>query len=297
MLKVVFISGMSGAGKTTAQNTLEDMGYMCIDNMPPTFIPQVVELINKKGDDKQSKIGFIFDVKYHSVKQIVHAYNELKLNKVDGQYEIDLVFLDASDDMLLGRYRETRRTHPLASKNNTLAEGIKKERQLMQTIRENADVIVDTTELSAKELASRLTTLFSEANSLGVFNVMFMSFGFKHGLPVDADFVLDVRFLPNPFYDEKMRVETGMDQDVIDFVLASDGADELLTRTIDYLEYLLANYKLNNRNNFVVALGCTGGQHRSVVLTTALYNHFKTKYTCFTQHRDMEKNQLEILNR
>ncbi|MGL5043123.1 MAG: RNase adapter RapZ [Culicoidibacterales bacterium] len=297
MLKVLLVCGMSGAGKTTTQSALEDLGYMCIDNMPPTFISLVVDLVEKQDEATPKKIGFIFDIKYHSVNNIQTAYNELKDQRNEKKYQIELLFLDAEDNVLLGRYRETRRKHPLASATATLAEAVVKERQLMQKLKQNADVIVDTSQLNMKELTLRLTALFNEANELGIFNVMFMSFGFKHGIPLDADFVLDVRYLPNPFYDETMRLKTGKDALVYDFVLEGAEGVELYEKTMNYLTFLLSKYKKDKRNNFVIAFGCTGGQHRSVAFAEKFYQDFKKKYICFVQHRDMEKNKAEVIKR
>ncbi|GBU10828.1 nucleotide-binding protein [Erysipelotrichaceae bacterium] len=297
MLKVLLVCGMSGAGKTTAQSALEDLGYMCIDNMPPTFIPQVVELVEKKGDFSPAKIGFIFDVKFHSVNNILAALVELREKQVEMEFLTELLFLEATDSVLLGRYRETRRKHPFASGSKTLEQAIEKERDLMQRIKEKSDVIIDTSGLNMKELTLRLTALFNEDNNLGIFNVMFMSFGFKHGVPKDADFVLDVRFLANPFYDKNLRYLTGKNMEVSNFVLENSEGRELFEKTKDYLSYILKKNKENGRNNFVIAIGCTGGQHRSVAIAEALFDSFKPKYLSFIMHRDMEMNQQEVFNR
>lgn len=296
MIKILFVCGMSGAGKTTAQNSLEDLGYMCIDNMPPTFISLVVDLIKKQEENQQKKIGFIFDVKFHSVKQILETYNELKL-VADQELQVELVFLDATDKELLGRYRETRRKHPLSGAKTSLAEGIKKERELLRKMRESADVVIDTTELSTKELTLRINALFGEENSKGIFNVTFMSFGFKYDAPSDADFLLDVRFLPNPFYDVDLRIKTGQDAAVRDYVLETATGKEFMQKTVAYLDYLLAQYQNDKRNSFIVAIGCTGGQHRSVAIAEALYKHFKDNYVAFLKHRDMDKNTIEVKHR
>lgn len=297
MLKVLLVCGMSGAGKTTTQSALEDLGYMCIDNMPPTFIPLVVDLVEKQDEASPKKIGFIFDIKYHSVNNILTAFQGLKEGQIERKYQVELLFLDAQDSVLLGRYRETRRKHPLASATISLADAIQKERQLMQKLKQQADVTVDTSNLNMKELTVRLTTLFNEENTLGIFSVTFTSFGFKHGIPTDADFVLDVRYLPNPFYNEELRILTGKDKAVFDFVRASNGGEELIEKTSEYLDFLLEKYKNDRRNNFIVAIGCTGGQHRSVTIIEALYEIFKEKYVCFVQHRDMEQNQLKVMKR
>lgn len=296
MIKILFVCGMSGAGKTTAQNSLEDLGYMCIDNMPPTFIELVVDLVKKQDEQEQNKIGFIFDVKFHSVKQILETYATLK-QQSNTDVEVAMLFLDAMDEELLGRYRETRRKHPLSSSKSSLAEGIQKERSLLRKTKEAADVIIDTTGLSAKELTLRINAIFGEENSKGIFNVMFMSFGFKYAVPSDADFLLDVRFLPNPFYDIDLRIKTGQDEAVRDYVLKTNAGIDFLERTKEYLGYLLNQYKKDKRNNFVVAIGCTGGQHRSVAIAEYLYNYFKEDYVAFIRHRDMDKNQLELKQR
>jgi len=294
MLKIVFVCGMSGAGKTTAQNALEDLGYMCIDNMPPTFIELVVDLMQKRDDPKQDNIGFVFDVKFHEVKQLVNTYERLK--KRD-DIKVELLFLDANDKGLLRRYRETRRTHPLSTKNISVEEGIAKERQLVKDLELAASVIIDTTDLSSKEFTLRMQELFGEENARGVFNVTFVSFGFKYDIPSDANFLLDVRFLPNPFYDETLRLETGISENVRTYVLETIEATEFLDKTTTYLTYLLKQYQKNNRNNFVVAIGCTGGQHRSVAIAQALAHHFTDHYIVFLKHRDMERNQADLKQR
>jgi len=296
MLKIVFVCGMSGAGKTTTQNALEDLGYMCIDNMPPSFIELVVDLVQERDDKKQNKLGFVFDVKFHEAKALVDMYE--KLRKRD-DIDLTLLFLDADDTALLGRYRETRRTHPLAANegDGSLVEGINRERVLLKEFKDAAEVIIDTTDLSSKELTLRIRALFGQDNKLGIFNVTFMSFGFKYGIPKDADFLLDVRFLSNPFYEKELRVETGMSETVRVYVLETEEGAEFLEQTTTYLTYLLSQYEKDNRNNFVVAIGCTGGQHRSVAITEALASHFKDNYVVFVKHRDMEFNQAEVIKR
>lgn len=296
VIKILLVCGMSGAGKTTAQNSLEDLGFMCIDNMPPTFIELVIDLVKKQNDSLQQKIGFIFDIKFHNVDEILAAYIALE-RQHDAEVEIELVFLEANDKELLGRYRETRRQHPLATTKISLAEAIDKERELLRKLKENAAVIIDTSDLTVKELTLRINTLFGDSNAKGIFNITFESFGFKYGAPLDADFLLDVRFLPNPFYVEVLRVQTGQDEAIKDYVLDTEAGREFIQQTTSFLTYLLAQYKADKRNNFIVAIGCTGGQHRSVAIAEFLYQYFKENYVTFLKHRDMDKNQLEVKHR
>jgi len=294
MLKIVFVCGMSGAGKTTAQNTLEDLGYMCIDNMPPTFIELVIDLMKERDVSKRNNIGFVFDVKFHEARELVATYE--KLRKRD-DIDLSLLFLDADDQALLGRYRETRRMHPLAASDLSLVDGIDKERALLKEFKEEAEVIIDTTHLSTKELTWRMRALFGKENTTGVFNVTFVSFGFKYGIPNDADFLLDVRFLPNPFYEKALRVETGLAKSVSTYVLETEEGITFRSHTETYLTYLLAQYAKDKRNNVIIAIGCTGGQHRSVAIVQALAQHFKDDYIVFVKHRDMDLNQAEVKKR
>ena len=287
---------MSGAGKTTAQNSLEDLGFMCVDNMPPTFIELVVDLLKNQEQNKNDKVGFIFDIKFHDVQQILTTYHHLKQQWYK-EHEIELLFLDASDTELLGRYRETRRIHPLATEHVSLAEAIKQERAITEPLSNEADVVFDTTGLSAKEFTARINSMFGGENKKGIFNITFTSFGFKYGVPADADFLLDVRFLPNPFYVAELRVQTGLTNEVSDYVLATQAGQEFFDKTTMYLEYLLAAYQKDKRNNFIVAIGCTGGQHRSVAIAEALYRYFKDTYVSFVKHRDMDKNTHEVIQR
>jgi len=294
MLKVLFVCGMSGAGKTIAQSALEDFGYMCIDNMPQAFIELVIDLVEESDEAKRHNIGFIFDVKFHEVSDLIATYERLK---VRDDIDLQLLFLDADTKVLVDRYRETGRKHPLASTNVLLEEGIAKERTLLQDLKLTADVIIDTTELNAKELIARMRGLFGSDNTKGSFHVTFVSFGFKYGIPKDADFLLDVRFLLNPFYEKTLRFETGLDEDVKRYVLTKAEGAQFLNKTTDYLTYLLGQYAKENRNQFVVAIGCTGGQHRSVAIVEALATYFKDTYVVFVKHRDMKHNQAEVKQR
>jgi UPF0042 nucleotide-binding protein len=294
MLKVLFVCGMSGAGKTIAQSALEDFGYMCIDNMPQAFIELVIDLVEESDEAKRHNIGFIFDVKFHEVSDLIATYERLKTRD---EIDLQLLFLDADNKVLVGRYRETRRKHPLASTNVLLEEGIAKERTLLQDLKLAADVIIDTTDLSPKELINRMRALFATDALKGSFHVTFVSFGFKYGIPKDADFLLDVRFLLNPFYEKSLRFETGLDASVRSFVLESAEGKQFLVETTEYLTYLLTQYAKEKRNQFVVAIGCTGGQHRSVAIVEALATYFKETYVVFVKHRDMKHNQAEVKQR
>lgn len=293
---ILFVCGMSGAGKTTVQSTFEDMGYMCIDNMPVNFISLVIDLTQNQEQELQQKLVFIFDFKYHRAVDILKIFSEIKQQFTAGQ--VDLLFLDTSDSKLLKRYKETRRRHPFSNNGQIpLTEAISKERRFANKVKDAASLIIDTTNTSVKQLQQKLNSIFNEKGTADIFTIQFMSFGFKYGIPQEADFVLDVRYLPNPFYIDELKTLTGLDEAVSLYVQQSVGAQELFEKTKDYLIFLLKNYKKEERNNIVVAVGCTGGQHRSVVLAEYLYTTFKKKYISFVQHRDMEKNQREVIER
>ncbi|MDO4489306.1 MAG: RNase adapter RapZ, partial [Eubacteriales bacterium] len=256
------VSGMSGAGKTVALKTLEDMGYYCVDNLPVFLIPQFSDLLT---DSKTyTKVAVGVDIRsgeaLGGLSDVIDG-----LDKKNIKY--DIIFLDASDSVLLKRYKETRRNHPL-SKNGTLAEGIEKERQELRWLKDRADYVIDTSNLLSKELRSQLENVINEGKNVFKNLVLtVMSFGFKYGIPQDADLVFDVRFLPNPYYVEGLRQKTGLDSEVYEYVMNHKESEEFYSKLSDLIDFLLPKYVSEGKNSLVIAIGCTGGKHRSVAVT------------------------------
>jgi len=282
-INLLIVTGMSGAGKSVVLDSLEDLGYHCIDNLPPKLLPTLIELI-LDASDNEIKLAVVIDLRSLSFNSI----NEMHLFVADSSYiNVQILFLDADDDALVKRFKETRRSHPLSRDANPLT-GINKERQLLAPIFRLATAKINTSKLSAKQLKDEIVRLYSDDN-LDYFSVTFASFGFKHGTPVDTDVMFDVRFLPNPFYDEAMKTQTGLDQAVYDYVINSDMAQTFLEKLVDLLVFLIPNYKLEGKSQVVVGIGCTGGQHRSVALAKYLAAHFKTTYQTHVVHRNIKQ--------
>lgn len=285
-MKIVIVTGMSGAGKSTALNVLEDEGYYCVDNMPVELIPRFVELA--AGQEKgYNNIAIGVDIRSGAaLGQLGDVLSDMD-NK---HYSYKILYLDCSDEVLVKRYKETRRTHPLA-KDDRVDKGIALERQQMEFLRSRADYIMDTSQMLTRELKQQLESLFVEDGNYSNLYVTVLSFGFKYGIPSDADIVLDVRFLPNPYYIEELKYLTGNDKAVQDYVMASEAAKTFLEKVDDLVEFLLPNYVEEGKNSLVIAIGCTGGKHRSVTLANALANRLKTtEYGSKVEHRDIEKD-------
>jgi RNase adapter protein RapZ len=286
-IQIVIITGMSGAGKTVAIQSFEDLGYFCIDNMPPTLLPKFVELASESGHT-MNKIALVMDLRgrefFDSLFQVL---SELSLNE---RMTPQIMFLDAKDQKLVSRYKETRRSHPLAS---TPLEGISLERQLMEDLKGKANRIIDTTDLKPKQLREKIIEYYKEIDDAPPFTVNVLSFGFKHGIPIDADLVFDVRFLPNPHYIEHLRPKTGLDEEVSSYVLRWQETQKFLDKLLDFLAFVLPQYQREGKSNVVIAIGCTGGKHRSVTLAEAIYKHFGRDYYTEIAHRDHEKGLKE----
>lgn len=282
-VEIVIITGMSGAGKTVAIRSFEDLGYFCVDNLPPTLLPKFLEII-KGSSNKMNKVALVMDLRGREF----FDYLFKSLAELSGTpwVTLQVLFLDASDDTLVRRYKETRRSHPL-SKDGLLLDGIELERKLLEEIKGRAQTIFDTSHLKPRQLRERIIERFSKKNEV-VFNVNIMSFGFKHGIPIDADLVFDVRFLPNPFYIEHMRPKSGLDVDVADYVLKWTDTQQFLNKLTDLLTFILPQYKREGKAQLVIAIGCTGGQHRSVALTEYLYSFYEKDYFVQTTHRDIK---------
>jgi RNase adapter protein RapZ len=286
-IQIVIITGMSGAGKTVAIQSFEDLGYFCVDNMPPTLLPKFVQLASESGN-KMNKIALVMDLRgrefFDSLFQVL---SELSLSE---RMTPQILFLDAKDEKLVSRYKETRRSHPLAS---TPLEGISLERELMEDLKGKANRIIDTTDLKPIKLKEKIIELYKEEDDAPPFTVNVLSFGFKHGIPIDADLVFDVRFLPNPHYIEHLRPKTGLDEEVSSYVLRWQETQKFLDKLLDFLTFVLPQYQQEGKSNVVIAIGCTGGKHRSVTLAEAIFKHFNKDFYTEISHRDHEKGLRE----
>ena len=287
-MKMIIVTGMSGAGKSTALNVLEDEGYYCVDNMPISLIPKFAELANA-GEDGYSNIAIGVDIRSgHSLIELDAVLDDMKAE----HYNYTILFLESRDDVLVKRYKETRRTHPLAKDDHDRIDNvIRLEREELKFLKNRADVIIDTSQMLTRELKTELENIFFNDKNFKNLFVTVLSFGFKYGIPADADLVFDVRFLPNPYYVEELKYLTGNDKPVQDYVKKAPEALEFLNKIDDLLRFLLPNYVKEGKNSLVIAIGCTGGKHRSVTLANEIYELLnKTEYGCKVEHRDIEKD-------
>lgn len=281
-MRVVFVTGMSGSGKSTAMKMLEDAGYYCADNMPVPLIEKFMELL-AMPDNGIQKVALGIDVR---ADQSFEDVNQL-VARLRHAYTFEILFLESADRVLLKRYKETRRVHPLSVEGDLLS-GIARERALLASIKRSAEYIIDTTNLLTRELKAELDRIFVSNQAYNSLMVNIMSFGFKHGIPQEADLVFDVRFLPNPFYIDELKHKTGLDREVQDYVLGFREANTFLDKLSDMVNFLIPNYINEGKYQLVIAIGCTGGQHRSVTLAGELYNRLKDKgdYGLTLRHRD-----------
>jgi RNase adapter protein RapZ len=282
----VVITGFSGAGKSQAMACFEDAGYFCVDNLPPEMISSLAELFTHEGS-KVEKAAVVCDVRggeyFEGFARVLEQLDESGVRH-------RLLFLEASEQVLIDRFKETRRRHPLANTGG-VASAIARERQLLQPLKERADVSIDTTDLSASRLRKVVADKMLPHGTVGKLAVTFMTYGFKHGAPRDADLLFDVRFLPNPHYESELRDLTGRDQAVVDYVESSDGIDEFYDRLIPLLDYLLPSYVREGKAHLTIGIGCTGGRHRSVVIGEHLRRHYEERgeYLVDVVHRDVDK--------
>jgi RNase adapter protein RapZ len=285
-IQMVIITGMSGAGKTVAIQSFEDLGFFCVDNLPPTLLPKFLELMKESGN-KMNKVALVMDLRSRDFfDSLFTALDELaEQSWVTPQ----ILFLDAKDSTLVARYKETRRTHPLAP-NGLPLEGIRLERELLEELKGRAQIIYDTSDLKPRELREKILQQFS-SHTQQTFTVNVMSFGFKYGIPIDADLVFDVRFLPNPHYIDHMRPKTGLDEEVSSYVLKWSETQKFLEKLIDLLAFMLPHYKREGKSQLVIAIGCTGGQHRSVAIAEYIARYFSKDYKTHVSHRDMERRK------
>ncbi|WP_288313228.1 RNase adapter RapZ [uncultured Eubacterium sp.] len=286
MKDLVLLTGVSGAGKSTAMGFMEDIGYYCIDNMPAELVSTFISLIEKS--DSYNKIAIVTDVRSRGV------YNEFRKNVQNlmdsNDYTVRTIYLDIKNHVALRRYKLTRRKHPYADKfNGSIEDALNYEKEILAPVREKAGYVIDTSDLTANQLRERLAQILL-GDDKEVMNLHVMSFGFKHGIPTDADFVLDVRCLPNPYWIESMRNKTGLDQEVKDYVFSFEEAHEIFERLKSLLDYLNPLYIREGKSQIVIAIGCTGGNHRSVVFAEALKDYFSRKWDNVTvNHRDIDR--------
>lgn len=284
-MRFLIVTGMSGAGKSSVLKFLEDLDYFCVDNLPPALIPKFAEVCTKaEGDIDKIALGIdirggrLFDDLFMSIQEI------------SGDYECQIVFLDASDDVLIKRYKETRRSHPLA-KNERIETGIEKERALLLEVKKRANYIIDTSQTLTRHLKEKINDIFVEDKKFSSLMITVLSFGFKYGVPQDADLVFDVRFIPNPFYIAELKEQTGADKAVREYVLSWPVSNVFLEKLVDMSEFLIPNYVAEGKNQLVIAIGCTGGKHRSVALANELYNTLqKHGQSVIIKHRDITRD-------
>ena len=285
-MKFVIVTGMSGAGKSTALKMLEDMGYFCVDNLPIALLPKFAELAHAPGSDI-SQVAVGVDIRNgRSLDEMASVLENLKASGVAYQ----ILYLEASDEVLVKRYKETRRAHPLA-KQGRVEDGIRLEREKLLYLKENATYILDTSQLLTRELKKAQEQILVEEKNFKNLMITVLSFGFKYGIPNDCDLVFDVRFLPNPYYVDGLKYKTGNDEEVQDFVMDYEISHIFLDKLVDMLNFLIPNYILEGKNQLVIGIGCTGGKHRSVTLANKLFEALsdRSEYGVRLEHRDVSR--------
>ncbi len=290
-IQLVIITGMSGAGKTVAVQSFEDMGYFTMDNMPPALLPKLLELVKP---EENSKIALVVDMRsrpfFSEITSVLDSVD------ADPRVSVRILFLDATDGELVSRYKETRRAHPLAATGRVL-DGITLERELLAPLKNLSQHVINTTELTPRALRQTLRDNFSDQSDQVTFRIEVMSFGFKYGLPLDADLVFDVRFLPNPYYDARLRDQTGLDEPVYRYVMEHSESEEFYHHLIGLLLPIIPGYQKEGKSVLTIAIGCTGGQHRSVAFTHRLAEELKKQdWMVNESHRDKDRRK-ETVNR
>lgn len=288
LAKLVIITGMSGAGKTIAVQSLEDLGFFCVDNLPPVLIPKFAELI-EQSKGKIGKVALVIDLRG---REFFTALSEsLRYIKENYTFTYEILFLDATDSVLVQRYKESRRRHPLAPQGAPL-EGIQQERKLLEELKGLATQVIDTTQLKPAQLKEKIVSRFTNIDGNGI-SINVISFGFKYGIPIDADLIFDVRFLPNPHYIDSLRPNTGQDPDVYEYVMKWSETQEFLSKLLDMLHFLVPLYKKEGKSQVVVGIGCTGGKHRSVAIAEYLGKVMANGETDTVRvsHRDVERDR------
>ncbi|MDD6384977.1 MAG: RNase adapter RapZ [Streptococcus hyointestinalis] len=290
-IELVIVTGMSGAGKTVAIQSFEDLGYFTIDNMPPTLLPKFIKLVEQSGET--NKVALVVDMRSRLFFNEINAImDKIETNE---RVKVKILFLDATDGELVSRYKETRRSHPLASDGRVL-DGITLERELLAPLKSLSQNVVDTTELTPRQLRQVLSEQFSSDDNKSSFRIEVVSFGFKYGLPLDADLVFDVRFLPNPYYKPELRDKTGLDKDVYDYVMGFEESESFYQHLLDLIEPILPGYQKEGKAILTIAVGCTGGQHRSTAFAHRLAEDLKANWSVNESHRDKDRRK-ETVNR
>ena len=288
-MKLVIVTGMSGAGKGTAVKIMEDMGYYCVDNLPIPLVEQFVDF-TLQSEDELEKVAVSIDIRNsNALSELEEVLERIRQKGI----RFEILFLEAEDSVLVKRYKETRRSHPLAG-GGRIDKGIGLERKKLAFLKEQADYIIDTSHLLTRELKKELNNIFVDNGKFSNMMISVLSFGFKYGIPEDADLVFDVRFLPNPYYVDELRPQTGMDEGVFNYVMDNETARQFAQKLEDMVEFLIPNYAKEGKTSLVIAIGCTGGKHRSVTLARVLYNRLveKREYGIRLEHRDIGKDAL-----
>ena len=286
-MRFIIVTGLSGAGKSEATNSLEDMGYFCVDNLPPKLIKKFAEVC-KQSDGKIDKVALVIDIRGGIFfDDLFDSLNEL--SKEQFQYEI--LFLDTSDEVLVKRFKEKRRSHPL-SPGGRVITGIELEREKLKEVKEKADIIIDTSKYAINDLREEMIKKFGDVEApQKQLSITILSFGFKYGIPVDSDLVFDVRFIPNPFYIPELKPYSGNDEPVKNYVLQQEETKLFLEKTIDMLQFLIPNYNKEGKRQLIVSIGCTGGRHRSVAIANAIYEKLhESNYNVYVEHRDIKED-------
>ncbi len=285
--RIIIVTGLSGSGKTQACRFLEDLGFFCVDNLPPVFIPKFMELCSH-ASHRVSRIVFVVDTRsrefFDNLLQVLE-----EMDKTDREYE--MLFMDASDDVIIRRYKETRRSHPMAPASR-ISEGVAKERARLAAVRKKATYVIDTSNFTTANLRDKIKQIFGKNDGIEM-NISVLSFGFKFGMPLDADMVLDVRFLPNPFYIDSLRHKSGAVPEVAAYIEEKPATQEFLKRVDSLLEFLVPQYVKEGKSQLVIAIGCTGGMHRSVYVAGHIFSLLVKKgYNANLEHRDLMKNDV-----
>jgi len=291
-VEFLIITGMSGAGKSLCVKYFEDIGYFCVDNLPPSLVPKFAEIC-LQGQNKMDRIALIMDIRGGSMfLDLFPALESLAAYGIS--YKI--LFLEAQDNVLVKRFKETRRMHPLSPEGRIL-DGIREERRILQPVKEKAHYIIDTSNLTPRQLKQEIHNLFVEGKPFSGLIISVISFGFKYGVPIDCDLVFDVRFIPNPYYIDSLKNLTGNDEEVSEYVMSFHESRVFLTKLVDLLDFLIPNYVKEGKNQLVIGIGCTGGKHRSVTIANQLFDILKAKNSSVVlEHRDIDKDNRRMKN-
>lgn len=287
-MEFVILTGLSGAGKTNALHAMEDIGFYCVDNLPPLLLDTFYDLCDNSTDNRMKRVAVVADAR--SGEMFAEIADVLQKAKLDGR-RFKILFLDAKLDTLVVRYKETRRKHPLSGEmaSGSVEEAVELENELMKEVREMADYVIDTTFMQPSQLKERVTTLFT-GDTVDSLLVTFMSFGFKYGIPMEADLIFDVRCLPNPFYVPELKPLTGLDEAVVDYVMGFEISGQFMKKLIDFIDFTIPLYKQEGKSEVVIGVGCTGGKHRSVTVARLLNTHLiEQNQKSSTHHRDIWK--------